>query len=70
MNTKLDKSSNFIKSLDSFLSHLDLDIDITKQCSWIVSKQHNEQRDEPNFCDSKNPKELLKTIFLVHHWIQ
>ena len=31
MNTKLDKSNNFIISLGSFLSHLDLDIYITKQ---------------------------------------
>ena len=30
MNTKLDKSNNFIKSLDSFLSHLDLDRKIIK----------------------------------------
>jgi len=30
MNTKLDKSNNFIISLDSFLSHLDLDREIIK----------------------------------------
>jgi len=32
MNTKLDKSNNFIKSLGNFLSHLDLDKDFKKQC--------------------------------------
>jgi len=45
MDTKLYKSNNLIISLGNFLSHLDLDIDITKQCSWIVSKQPNEQRE-------------------------
>jgi len=45
MDTKLYKSNNLIISLGNFLSHLDLDRDITKQCSWVVSKQPNEQRE-------------------------
>jgi len=41
MDTKLYKSNNLIKSLDSFLSHLDLDRKIIKVMNWIVSKQLN-----------------------------
>jgi len=36
MDIKLYKSNYFLKSLGNFLSHLDLDKDFKKQCSWIV----------------------------------
>ena len=50
METKLDKSNKFIKSLGNFLSHFDLNIKHYIKTIDMFSKQHNDQRDEPNLC--------------------